>query len=190
MQRVTDLADPRRCKGSKGEGQCMNLAEDGSEYCVACGGVNRAPARRLRQYLLAQAQDRTRLAQFAEHEEVKSLRDEIALARMLIERRFNLIQNDADLMQACGPLNTMLLTVERLVKSAHAIEQSLGNLLARQSVLRLGQLICQIIVDRLEGIPNYEQIVDGIITDIVATIQDANNSEAEPVKALPSPETR
>ena len=30
-----------------------------------------------------------RLAQLSEHEQIKSLRDEIALARMLIEERFN-----------------------------------------------------------------------------------------------------
>jgi len=179
MQRVTDLADPDRCKGAQPDGQCRNRAEDGSDYCRACGGENRAPARKLRQYLLAKAHDRVRLAEFAEHEEVKSLRDEIALARMLIERRFNLIQNDADLIGACAPLNTLLLTVERLVKSAHAIEKSLGALLARNAVLRVGQQVCQIIVDRLEGIPNYEQIVDAIITDIVATISKADNSDDE-----------
>jgi hypothetical protein len=180
MQRVTDLADPHRCKGAQPDGQCQNRAEDGSDYCLACGGVNRAPARRLRQYFLAKAQDRTRLANLAEHEEVKSLRDEIALARMLIERRFNLIQNDADLIGACAPLNTLLLTVERLVKSAHAIEKSLGTLLARTAVLRVGQQVCQIIVDRLEGIPNYEQIVDAIIADIVATISKTDNSDDDP----------
>lgn len=180
MQRVTDLADSRRCQGPKSDGQCQNVAEDGSAYCQACGGKSLAPARRLRQYLLAKAQDSTRLAQFAEHEEVKSLRDEIALARMLIERRFNLIRDDADLIAACGSLNTLLLTVERLVKSAHAIEKSLGTLLARSAVLRVGQQICQIIVDRLEGIPNYEQIVDAVITDIVATIAKTDNAEADP----------
>jgi len=99
---------------------------------------------------------------------------------MLIERRFNLIQNDADLIGACAPLNTLLLTVERLVKSAHAIEKSLGTLLARTAVLRVGQQVCQIIVDRLEGIPNYEQIVDAIITDIVGTISKADNSDDDP----------
>jgi len=69
---------------------------------------------------------------------------------MLIERRFNLIKDDADQMNACAPLNTLILTVERLVKSAHAIEKGLGTLLARSAVLRVGQQICQIIVDRLE----------------------------------------
>lgn len=187
MDRVTDLADPQRCKAGTRAGQCVCVSAEGSEFCVRHRGINRAPARNLRQYLLAKANDQTRLAQFAEHEDVKSLRDEIAFARMLIERRFNLIQNDADLLSACGSLNQLFLTVERLVKSAHAIEQSLGSLLARQSVLRLGQQICQIIVDRLEGLPNYEQLVDTIILDIIATIQQADNVEVPVVRALPAP---
>ena len=81
------------------------------------------------------------------------------------------------------------LTVERLVKSAHAIEQSSGNLLARQSVLRPGRLICQIIVDRLGGIPNYEQMADCLITDIVATIQTAAPHATTLPRSLSEPES-
>ena len=64
MQRVTDLADPRRCKGASLYGQCQNVAEEGSDYCRVHGGHDQAPARRLKQYLLTKAQDRERLAQF------------------------------------------------------------------------------------------------------------------------------
>jgi hypothetical protein len=176
---VTDLADPHRCKGASRSGQCLNRAADGSEYCLAHRGIDRAPARNLRQYLLDKAHDQARLVQFAEHEDVKSLRDEIALARMLVERRFNLINTDSDLLAACGQLNALLLTIERLVKSAHSIEQSLGALLARQSVIKLGQRVCQIIIDRLEGIDNYEQIVDGIIQDIIDTIKKTDGESHE-----------
>jgi len=66
MQRVTDLADPRRCKGASVDGQCQNIAEEGSDYCRAHGGESQAPTRRLKQYLLTKAQDRERLAQLAE----------------------------------------------------------------------------------------------------------------------------
>jgi len=187
VDRVTDLADPRRCKAGTHAGQCQCVAPEESDFCVFHQGVERAPGRNLRQYLLLKAADQTRLAQFAEHEEVKSLRDEIALTRMLIERRWNLAQTDAELVASCGSLNQLLITVERLVKSAHTIEQSLGALLARQSVLRLGQQICQIIVDRLEGIPNYEQLVDAIILDIVETIQHADNAAVPVMRALPAP---
>lgn len=52
MQRVTDLADPRRCKGASLDGQCQNFAEEGAEYCRVHGGTDQAPALRLKQYLL------------------------------------------------------------------------------------------------------------------------------------------
>ena len=96
MQRVTDLADPRRCKGAQPDGQCQNVAEEGSDYCRACGGESQAPARRLKQYLLTRAQDQARLAQLDDPEGLKSLRDEVVIATGMLERRLNLVSTDAE----------------------------------------------------------------------------------------------
>jgi hypothetical protein len=140
----------------------------------------------MRSYLLAQAQDRLRLAQLSvDQEPIRELRDAIALTHMLIERRFNLIQNDADLLAACGPLNQLLLTMERLVKSAEQLKQNLGTLLSRQTVLRLGQEMCMIVAEELEEIEGFEMIVDRVVERIVASVQATGNS-TEPPKALPS----
>ncbi|REJ86529.1 MAG: hypothetical protein DWQ35_23145 [Planctomycetota bacterium] len=175
VNRVKDPADPRRCQGAAPDGQCMNEAESGSDFCRAHGGHSTAEAQEKRLYLLTKAKHRERLAQLSEHEEIKSLRDEIAIARMLIEERFNAIKNDSDLLAAFGPINTSLLTVERLVKSAHQIEQNLGNLLAKTSVLALGQSISRILIDELEDLPDYEEIVDRINERIITTIASAGN---------------
>ena len=80
MQRVTDLADPRRCKGASLDGQCQNFAEEGAEYCRVHGGTDQAPALRLKQYLLTRAQDQARLVHLDDPEGVKSLRDEVVIA--------------------------------------------------------------------------------------------------------------
>jgi hypothetical protein len=179
VQRVTDLADPRRCKGAKPDGQCLNMAEDGSDYCRACGGESHAPARRMRQYLLAKAQDRARLAQLEEHEGLKSLRDEVAIAVGMLERRLNMVDTDAEFIQAFPQIERFFKTLADLKKSSFFLEQKSGAMLSRSAVHRLGQEICRIIVDELEGIPNYERIVDRIILRIVPAIQKADNSEAD-----------
>lgn len=181
MARVSDPADPRRCKRSFPHEQCWNRAEHGSEFCAAHGGRSTAEAENRRMYFLAEAQNRSRLAHFAEHDDIKSLREEIALTRMLIERRWNLIKNgsDSDLLQHSAPINNLLLTVERLVKSCHAIEQDLGNLLARDAVLRLGQLMCQIVIEELDGIEGYEEIIDRITERLVTTISGARNEQPQ-----------
>lgn len=179
MTRVSDPADPNRCKGANKDGQCWSRALDGSDYCLKCGrpaDTTAALEEQRRQYHLTEARYRTRLAQLAEHSDVKSLRDEIALARLLVERRFELIKNDADLINACGQLNALLLTVDRLVKSAHSIEQSLGVLLARDTVLRLGQSICEILADELELVPGHEEIIERVTDRLINTISATNNS--------------
>ncbi len=177
MQRVTDLADPHRCKGAQPDGQCQNLAAEGSDYCVACGGVDRAPAQRLRQYLLTRAQDRTRLAQLDDPEGLKSLRDEVVIATGMLERRLNLVRTDAEFISAFPQVEKFFKTLADLKKSNFFLEQKSGAMLSRSAALKMGREIIEIIVDRLEGIPNYEQTVDAIITDIVATISKADNSE-------------
>ena len=186
MRRVKDPADPRRCKGAASEGQCLNVAEHGCNYCRAHGGQSTEEQENLRGYLLAKAQDRARLAQVSDElEPVKELRDSIALLHMLIERRFNLVKSDADLLAACGPLNQMIQNMERLVNSCHKIEQNLGQLLAKAAILGLAKQMVQIIIEELEGIENYERIVDHVTYRLIETIRVAGNLQ-EPRAAIPA----
>jgi hypothetical protein len=182
MQRVTDLADPHRCKGAQPDGQCQNRAEDGSDYCRACGGVDRAPAQRLRQYLLTRAQDSTRLANLNDPEGLKSLRDEVVIATGMLERRLNLAQSDAEFISMFPQVEKFLARIADLKKANFFLEQKSGAMLSRSAALKMGREIIEIIVERLEGIPNYEATVDAIITDIVATISKADNSDADPAE--------
>jgi hypothetical protein len=184
MERVTDLADPRRCKASVGTGQCMTVALEGSDYCQVHAGSYRPPVKGLRQYLLAQAQDRARLAALSEHDDIKSLRDEIALTRMMIERLWNSAQSDVERMALFGRVNSHILTLEKLVKTCNQIEERLGTLLAKPTLLRVGMEICRVLVNRLSDLPNYEQIVDPLIHEVIGVIDQARNDTA---LALPAP---
>jgi len=177
MQKVTDLSDPNRCQGSAPDGQCRNLAEHGSNYCRAHGGRSMEPAKDRRGFLLSKADDQVRLARLSdEMEPVKELRDVIALQHILIERRFNMVKSDNDLLAACGPLSQMIASMEKLISSAHKIEQNLGELLARNAVLGLAKSMCQIVIEELEGIEDYEAIIDRITQRLVDTVRQANNT--------------
>ena len=173
-----DLADPNRCKASIGTGQCMTLAVEGSDYCQVHAGSYRPPEKGLRQYLLATAQDRARLAAFAEHDDIKSLRDEIAFTRMMIERLWNFGKTDVEKMAIFGRINTHVLTLEKLVKTCNQIEERLGSLLAKPTLLRVGQQICEVLVKRLSGLSDYEQVVDLLIADVIHVIEIARNDVA------------
>jgi hypothetical protein len=156
-------------------GQCEYTAIEGADYCEIHGHRkdDSSPSKRL--YLLNKVEARARLDELADHEGVKSLREEIALLRMTIEEQYNKINTDVDFQLRWPCIQSAIRDVHKLVKDCHVIEQNLGVLLARQSIIRLGQQICQIIVDRLEGIPDYEQLVQLIVMDISDTIKSANN---------------
>ena len=180
MHHVTDPADPNRCKGPSQAGQCGLQAVPGSEFCVIHGGANKEHEKEeLRSYLLTQVDSARRLAQLQDsHDPVRELRDAISLTHLLIERRMNLIQTDADLMVACSSLKGLIETMDRLVNSATRIEQHLGQLLSKDTVLNLGQLVVNILIDELDGVPQYEAIVDRVTHKMLQTITVA----ADPVK--------
>ena len=52
-------------------------------------------------------------------------------------------------------------------------------MLSRDQAFGLFQEIVGIVVEELEGVPGYEQIMDRIIARIGPAIQHAGNSEAE-----------
>jgi hypothetical protein len=176
--------DPDQCEGHFSGGQCRHRAEPGDKFCKGCGGKNQISLEARRQYLLKDTRHATRLAQFAEHEDIKSLREEIGLARVLLERRFNLIKDDSDLLQACGPINGMLLTIERLVKTSHQIETNLGVLLTRNTVLKLAQAMCEIVIDEIQSVPGFEEIVDRLSQRLLSAVLRANNDDTKRIEAI------
>jgi hypothetical protein len=158
--------------------------------CRAHGGRDLTAQQNLQGYLLAKAQDRARLADLSDElEPVKELRDSIGLLHMMIERRWNAIKDDGDLLQACGPLNQMLQNMDRLVNSCHKIEQNLGQLLAKQAIMGLAKGMVEILVEELEGIERYEEIVDRITVRLIETVRRMRPSEqgTVTVSALPAP---
>jgi hypothetical protein len=88
-----------------------------------------------------------------------------------------MINDDASLILASPALNQTLLTLERLIKSSTDIEHRLHNQLSKDALVMLCQRIVSMLVEILEGIPNYTETVDRISTGIAALLETATNPE-------------
>lgn len=151
------------------KGQCPIDAMEGLDYCaIHCKGDPERPQKI--QYNLVKYRYRKRYGDFFDDDELRSLHDEVALARMALEERLNLIQNDAEFIAASGQLNTMFLTIERLVGTCHKLETSLGLLLSKPVLLRIVQQIVEILLEELKEVDNSEVLIDKISDRILATI--------------------
>lgn len=172
--------DPRRCKYSVRTGQCPDIARDDSLYCDAHARSSKPHIERVRHYVLSNPELQERLNRQAAVEEVRSLREEIHLARMMVESRLDMIEQGdrGDMLAAFSNVNTYLQTIEKLVSSCHRMEVSLGNLLSKASIFALGQEIVTILVDELQHIDGYEEIVDRISEKIVVAIAGQQNDSS------------
>ena len=178
-QPICDPADQNRCQGTTKRGQCRHLAVEGSKFCDCHQRHVDNNKERVRHYLLSNPTLSDKFERHSATEQVRSLRDEIHLARVMVEQRLDMIDDGdrGDMLAAFSSVNTYLQTIEKLVSSCHRLETSLGSLLTKASIFSLGQEIVNILADELKEVEGYEQIVDNISTRIVVAIVNQQNEK-------------
>lgn len=162
---------PYRCQGMAKHTQCPYKALEGSTYCAMHGGVQaqRRIAEKInRQYNLAKWQ--ARVEKFSDHDHVKSLRDEIGIARLLLEETVTQCKDTTDLLLFSGKIGDLVTRIEKLVTSCHRLEGSMGMMIDKSAALHLAGQIVEIIAEEISD----ELIVDRIGSKIALAIANLN----------------
>jgi hypothetical protein len=164
--------DPNRCQVVTPYGQCTREAVEGKDRCQVHGGSAKAA---LKAYLitckyLGDSPDRHIGA-----DELKSLREEIALTRAMVEKRLNMVQSEAEFIASMPVFQGFMNTIEKLVTSCHAMEVKLGTLIGKAALMTLAQQIVETIASNLQDIPGRDEIVEKISDEIVTLILKAEN---------------
>lgn len=167
-ERVSEPDDPTRCQAvNPTKGQCFNKAIEGTSLCPCHGGraaIQHQENAQLRTYRLKKFQ--ARLTEFAEHDKIKSLRDEIGILRILIEERLNLCNDELQLMLHSSQLSDLVMKVEKLVTSCNRLEGQLGTMLDKTQALQLGAEVVEIVARHVENEETLGAIADEIIESI------------------------
>lgn len=164
FQRV-EPDDPRRCQASTKIGQCPYKAAEGAKNCSMHQGTRGIEEKKSQKmYRLAKWGDR--MSQFADDPQVKSLREEIGILRIVLEETVNMCQEPAQILLYASKITDTVVKIEKLVASCHRLEASTGMLLDKSAALHLAGVIVEIIG---RNVPD-EQIVDDISTEIVTAI--------------------
>lgn len=175
---------PSRCQSVNAQGQCYNLGvelDDGSRanFCLAHGGgrirsLDRKEA--VRNYQLTIAKWRLKMDEKVDAEGIKSLREEIAILRFVLEERLNRCQDGMDLILQSQAISQMVMNIERVVSSCHKLEGSMGHLLDKQAVLQFAQVVIGIITKVLEG---QDDNINLIADEILQTVGRIGGKELE-----------
>lgn len=167
-QRIDCDEDPERCENVDGHGQCRYKRAKPSAFCPRHGGNQALAAQekeKIRNYQLGKW--RTRVNQFADNPEVKSLREEIGILRMMLETVLGKCQDENDLLIYCGKIQELVGQIQKVVAECHRLEERTGVLLDKQTILTLADTIVKIIADHVVD-PDILEMVGAKMVDVVA----------------------
>jgi len=167
IRRCPDPADPDRCQAMTSRGQCSNFSVEAGNFCMAHGGNNAVKKQAVadkRNYALGKWQQQ--VGDKADAPQIKSLREEIGIMRVLLEVVVRKCDGAVDIILQAGPIGDMILKIERLVTSCHKIESSMGQLLDKAELLKFAGAVVQIIGDEVEDEATIGRISDKILASL------------------------
>jgi hypothetical protein len=176
-ERVAYPDDPERCYGNANGDQCNFKKVPGSNFCSMHGG-NKALISEKKQavnrYRLTKWQ--AQVERFKSDSEIKSLRDEIGILRVLMEERLNHCQTNLDLILHSGPISDLVVKIEKLVRSCHEIDKDFGSLLDKQQVLNIADQMVTILNEELKDPIVLEKIQKKFLSILVKR-ESTNSNE-------------
>jgi hypothetical protein len=111
--------------------------------------------------------------------------DEIKLCRLLIRRAIE--------ANSPGLAATLMSTIAKLSSVQVSNAARIGQMLDRSELTRMGQRLSAVLVERLSGLPGYEQLADTLLSDMqkvfseraTLTVESAEPAEHREPDVLP-----
>jgi len=161
MTRVRDLDDPNRCLHNPhdGSGQCLMKAVEGGNRCKVHGGGRQLQVMKKKQ-LRAYAKNKWAAAikENANDSEIKSLREELGIARIMLDQILNRCKDSHDLLMFSAPIDNFLKTINLIQKTSHAIEKDLSEMIGPEALNEFAETLFSIIMDEIDDANVIERI--------------------------------
>lgn len=163
-----DEDSPTRCVTIGASGQCPFEAVPGTKYCARHKGEQ---ALRLKEkkaaerYMVGKWQ--ARVNQLSDSPALRSLRDEIAILRVIIETRMKACKSDNDLVMNSQAISDLVTKAGKLVEQCNALEIKTNVLLDKSTALAFSSRIVEIITSHITDPQKQEDISNDIIQALV-----------------------
>lgn len=163
--------DPNRCQSSDNFGQCDYQVVAGTKHCPRHGGVRAEQSqekRRTNLYRIEKYQQR--IKQLIEPEEAKSLREEVAILRMLLEEMLNHYQSTTEMICYSGRISNLVLSIEKTLTSSEKLEAKAGLSLDKATAMLLATRIVDLVSREVTDTAAIQRVSLGIL-DLLAEIR-------------------
>lgn len=167
-----------RCEGTTANGPCPYNKAEGTRFCVMHGSNSGRIARNeevRRNYRLQRWQQRVN--EFADSDQVKSLREEVGILRMMLEEMLTKCTDQTELLLYSHRISDLVMKIERMVISCDKLENKMGMLLSKRAVLQLAGTYVNIINTHITDVDILEKISEEMLV-ATRTIDIVNEKEA------------
>ena len=107
-----------------------------------------------------------RLDEFAEDEQVKTLRGEIGVLRLVLEQTLNKCETNTELILYSSKISDLVTKIEKTVVSADKLEQRLGLVMDRTQALMFVGNIINILQKHIQDPAKIEAVSNEMITSL------------------------
>jgi hypothetical protein len=159
--------DPNRCQATMKRGQCNFPAVIGGTYCICHGGKQQlkiADKNNIHRYRLAAYQ--FRLDSLTDSTTIKSLRDEIAILRFLVQKQLESCEND--ILPFSSVIAMLISAIDSLVVSCTKVENSLKDFIDNENAFEIAENILGLV--RVLVKDKFQAISDDFL-DLLARLQ-------------------
>ena len=159
--------DPRACPVCMQNGHITYAVIEGTERCPRHGGnkqLQKQNAERAMQYRVQVWQHR--LKEFTNANEVKSLRDEIGVLRLLMEETLKRCTSQNDLLMFSARIQSIANDIQRLVSACDKLERSMGEMMDRPTAFKFAGRLIEIIGTEISDTDVLDRISQRILDDI------------------------
>lgn len=181
-EKVTDPADPDRCQSNIKHGQCPYKVLEGTDSCARHGGIlklKRTDKRAAQMYNLMLW--RAKLDALKQSPEAKTLGDEVAILRMTLEATLEKCKTTEDLFMMSSTIGDLATKVEKVLRSAHAMDQASGNLMDKTKAIAFAGTVVEIVnvvlATSLPDVELRERMIDQISQKILESLQSPVTDE-------------
>lgn len=170
---TTDNSVTRRCQATNKDKQCARLCDDGFDYCSFhnSGQIIKLKKDETRNYLLTRW--RAEVDHYANHSQVKSLREEIGILRLLMQTTLNKCLDENDLLIHTPRIMELTQRLERTIDTCNRLEEKTQFLVDKTQIIMLAE---QILMIFSEFVPDTN-----ILGKVAARIQEAIEAKASVV---------
>lgn len=164
--------DPRnQCQAIGGTGQCPFEKIEGTDYCARHQGNNKGNQRaESRKYMFAKWEQK--FGAKADHPNIHSLNEEIAVLQMTLETRINNCKDDTELLMYSGQITNLVEKIAVVNEKWHKIKMQTNAVMDKQQALQFITALSEIIDEELGDVPDKGDIMKKISDRMISDLQN------------------